>query len=104
MHIILHLIGKVVLVLRRITTNIKLLVGCSSYILQKLYQRLELERDRVNQLNRQRQREHEVRFDITKCFAPMPRFPFEATNAFFKAFERIAAERDRPLSEWGDVS
>lgn len=104
MHIILHLIGKVVLVLRQITTNIKPLVSCSSYILQKLYQRLELERDRVNQLNRQRQREHEVRFDVTKCFALMPRFHFEATNAFFEAFERIAAERDWPQSEWGDVS
>lgn len=52
------------------------------------------------ELNRQTRREHEVRFDITKCFALMSRFHGDAVDVFLEAFERIAAEGDWPQSEW----
>lgn len=61
---------------------------------------MEIEHSKIKQQESQRQRAHEVRFDLEKCFKLMPRFCPEQVDAFFDTFERIAAERQWPEDEW----
>lgn len=60
----------------------------------------ELEQSKRDTQDRQRQREHEVRFDVSKCLKIMPRFCAESPDIFFEACERIATERSWPKEEW----
>lgn len=62
--------------------------------------RIELEKERMKQQDNQRQRTHESRFDLNKCFKLMPRFYPEQVDVFFDAFERVATERDWPREDW----
>ncbi|KAL2085961.1 hypothetical protein ACEWY4_019281 [Coilia grayii] len=61
---------------------------------------LELEQVRVRQQDNHRQRCHEARFDLGKCFTLMPRFCTDQVDVFFDTFERIARERQWPREEW----
>ncbi|KAL2081327.1 hypothetical protein ACEWY4_023180 [Coilia grayii] len=61
---------------------------------------VKLEQTKRDGQDRQRQREHEVRFDVSKCLKIMPRFCPESPDVFFEAFERIATEREWPVEEW----
>ena len=46
--------------------------------------KLELEQAKVRQQENNRQRAHEARFDLAKCFALMPRFSLDMVDGFFK--------------------
>ncbi|KAL2102623.1 hypothetical protein ACEWY4_001791 [Coilia grayii] len=60
----------------------------------------KLEKTMRENQDSQRQREHEGRFDVSRCLKIMPRFCSESPEMFFEAFERLATERAWPKAEW----
>lgn len=60
----------------------------------------KLEQTEKESQARQRQREHESRFDVSRCVKIMPSFCSDTPDTFFEAFEHVAVERSWPRGEW----